>query len=116
MSPADDAAVAVAPAVVWELAGPLDLTTAASARLRLRSWLAEGAANAAVIQVSLNGADWVTVYAVPAADAWLPVEVDLTGFAGTSLLVRGLVDQRGAGGRYVTDVWRIDDVTVEMSE
>jgi hypothetical protein len=78
--------------------------------------LAEDAARAAVIQVSLNGADWVTVYTVPAADAGLPVEVDLTAFAGTSLLVRGLVDQRGASDRYVTDVWLIDDITVDAWE
>jgi hypothetical protein len=42
MSSSADAAIAVAPAAVWELAGPLDLTTATRARLRLRSWVGRG--------------------------------------------------------------------------
>jgi len=117
LSPATAAAGAlVSPAwVSWDLAGPLDLTTATHARLRLRSWRAGTVAGTAVIQVSSNDADWVTVYAVPAVDAWLPVEVDLTSFTGATLSVRGVVDH-GAGDRYVTDVWLIDDVTVETSE
>ena len=66
---------------------PIDLTAGWDAPFVFRSWLSAFDARAEV-QVSVDGVHWETTYVVDSSDTWMPVAVDLSAYAGQSVLVR----------------------------
>lgn len=88
--------------------GTIDLRDARMARLVFESQRHEDAAKLAraLVQVSLDGIDWVTLDSVPPSDDWTAVTADLSAFLGRVVRVRFVLDAP-SGAFERPDVWRI---------
>jgi hypothetical protein len=98
---------------ILTLAEPFDLIGATTATLRLDSWLS-GVSSRAFIEVSLDGDLWTPIHVVDPSDTWMPIERDLTAYAGTRLHVRFVFDAVAPHPGIPPDVWRIEGVVVEV--
>jgi hypothetical protein len=99
---------------VLRLLAPIDLTHATAAHLTFQSWLSAGASSGAV-QASIDGVTWQTVTLVPPSDAWTLVDVDLSAFVGQVVSVRFVYDAIAPPTGVAPEVWRIDQLTVDIT-
>jgi hypothetical protein len=92
----------------------VDLTSASGATLHVRSWLS-GERSVGVIEVSADGEQWVPVHALAASDAWTPLSIDLSAWAGRRVHVRFVFDAVAPAPGMQPDVWRISDVRIDRN-
>lgn len=110
----------LAEAAPWELVGapdgsrtwlspqPIDLTGATGGRLIFESMRVGGnRAVRALVQVSINGAPWVTLEEVPVLGEWTPIDLDLSPFAGGRIRVRFVLESSETSSSSRPAVWRI---------
>ena len=102
--PAGDKALSVDDAI--------DLREMSAATLKFSSWLA-GTNTNALVQVSVDGVEWVTVGAAPESDRWTPVDIDLSSFAGEVIRVRFVLQSRTPFDDEGPSRWRIRQLRVE---
>ena len=93
-----------------QLMAPVDQRGGRRARLAFDS-LRRARGGSALVQVSVDGADWLTLAEIAPADDWQRPVVDLDPFAGHVVAVRFV--WRAASPR-PGDRWLIDRVTIEM--
>jgi hypothetical protein len=106
-----DAEIAATPAGTADATGvlALDLSDATDVRLSFDSWLSpEGASG--FVQVSLDGLTWTSVARVDSSDTWIPVEVDLSSWAGAVLLTRFTSGPPASPGAVNDSSWRLDAI------
>jgi hypothetical protein len=89
----------------------VDLRQAIDAGLSVRTWLLGDADAVGEVQVSVDGANWVTVGVARASDSWETIDIDLGEFAGQVLHVRFVITGRDARDRQAA-IWRIGDLAV----
>ena len=70
----------------------VDVPVAPGPALRLSSWLSGPAHLRGRIEISRDGETWETAFVVPPSDTWMPLEMDLSAYAGTRVLIRFVVD------------------------
>ena len=75
--------------------------------LRLRSWLTNERGSRALVQVSSDGLHWETIREVAASDTWMPVEIDLAAYRGTTTFLR-LCFEAVPADAGETDSWRVE--------
>ena len=98
--------------LLW--ADPVDLRQATNPQLHFASWLSSRASTGEV-QVSADGVTWQTAAVVPPSEAWTELEGDLSPFAGQIVYLRFVFDTVAPAMGVSPDVWRIDDVSVDLS-
>ncbi len=94
--------------------GPIDLRSAADARLHVESWL-RSAASRATIQVSADGGlTWDTVHTVAASDGWMRIDIDLSAYTGSVIHIRFVFDGAAPADDAAPDVWRLGTIEMEV--
>ena len=97
---------------ILALTDPIDLTTKTAATLRFESWLTS-VKSRAVVEVSVDGETWASIYAVPASATWMPIDIDLSAFTGGLVQVRFVFHAEAAEAGMPPDVWRTERVSVD---
>jgi hypothetical protein len=100
---------------ILSYAQSVDLTNAASARLRFRSWLT-ATQSSGHVEVSVGRGDWQGVTTVPTTSGWTWIDVDLLAFVGQIVDVRFVLDAVPLQLAVSPDVWQIEDVSIEIIE
>ena len=114
------------PAAAWRQTGnettlravvagmPVEVGDWTSTRLSFESWL-RARGSRAEVQVSMDGVHWVNVATVPESDEWLPFEVDLSAWAGHTILVRLVFDGVARDDGVPPDAWAVRFVRLRQS-
>jgi uncharacterized delta-60 repeat protein len=89
----------------------VDLTSAPWARLSVDSWL-RSIKSRAEIQVSEDGVTWTTLHVVEPSENWEAIHLDLSGYVGTTIRIRFVLDGVPAAGGRAPDVWGVREIRI----
>jgi hypothetical protein len=105
-------ATAQGPRILWQRI--LDLGPMSSATLSFESWL-DGSESRGLVQVSRDGADWITLAVLSPSAGWSTVGLDLAAYAGAIAHVRLVLDATDSPPGAMPDRWQVREIRVHRT-